>query len=229
MIRINLLPEELREKKRPPFFDRFLIYIVVFLIGEIVLFYFINNSQKKTIASLNSKIQETQKELQKLERSRKLVKGLKSLKSDIQKRLTVFEKMERKRPKWINMMQEVAVSLPKYTWLNNISTSGGEITLEGNTYSIRQNAVLLVNLVQSELFENIKLSQISQTSGGEKTIYSFTVKMNLHYGKKSKAIQYSIPNEEASKKKKGKGVVAEGRDKIGMDKAKGKEVAQSLQ
>ncbi len=229
MIKINLLPKQLRAKRRAPFVDRFLFYIIILLIGQIVFYYFINMGQKQTIAELDDNITTTKQELKKLESAIKLIDALNTLKGDIQTRLKALEALEAQRPKWVQIMENIATAVPEFTWLNQVKTSGTHLTLTGNTYSIRQNAQFLVNLIKSEIFDNIDLAKIDQTSSGAETIYSFEIGMSTKFKAETQVVQFQTEEEEKEKGEKQQGLVAQGREKLGMDKEKAKEAMAAFQ
>ena len=68
MIKINLMPPEFRRRRKVPFVDRILIYVLLSIIFQVMFLYFYNMQQKSAIKALNQQIQQTQSEIKNMSR-----------------------------------------------------------------------------------------------------------------------------------------------------------------
>ena len=132
MIRINLLPEELRKKKKVPFIDRTFVYGLLVLIGEIVILYLVSLSQQTKIAELDGDLAEAQREYENYADIVNKQKEALSLKEELTARMNAVQELENKRAVWVQIITELRKIIPEYVWLERFeersggSCSGGE-------------------------------------------------------------------------------------------------------
>lgn len=183
IIKINLLPPELKKRARGEFFDRTLIYMVFMLILLVVLLVFVNHSQVNQISELNNQIRITEAEIKRYQPQIEAVNEARRMKEVIQKRIDAIQKLEVERPLWVNTMQEFANVLTDNLWYNNIKYSAGTsvVELDGHCYSLSDIAQFLINLRSSDFFTGISLRSISKRTQreGQYDTYQYSIRMTL--------------------------------------------------
>lgn len=219
MIRINLLPPELRKKKRIPFIDRTFFYGLLVLIGEIILLYFISLNQGAKIAELDAQIAETQQALVKYKDQIALVQKAQQVQMNLTERLNALQELEYRRPAWVRVLSDFSGIVPDYVWINKFEYQSGTLfTCEGEGYSLRSIASFLVNLLSSKYYSNVRLGKITQKEVEGGTAYSFSLTMNVVADTVASGAGQFIVNEKAvaEKKKEESGFVEGVRSKLGL-------------
>jgi len=121
MIRINLLPPELRKKKRAPLVDRYFIYIILAIGIEIMALFFVNVWQNSEIDRLETQLAQIRAEITKYKAQIRLVNELSALKDNIQSRMDALRNLEQQRPIWINTFSNLSKILPEFVWLKSFT------------------------------------------------------------------------------------------------------------
>ncbi len=229
MIKINLLPPELRKKKKVPFIDRTFVYGVLVLIAEVILLYLISLSQQAKIAELESEIASVQLELDKYQEKLKLLHEAQSLRKELTARMDAVQELENKRAYWVKVLSDFVATVPPYLWIDKFEEkSEGVVEISGKSYTLKSIASFLINLIASDAFSNIKLGPISKQSIGKGEGYGFTLTMRLVGKPKERLGQFVVDTTKTveQKLKKGyKGFVESTREKLGLY---GKEEAKRM-
>lgn len=219
MIKINLIPPELRKKKKIPFIDRTFFYGLFILIGEIILLYFVSLNQSAKIAELDAQIAETQQALVKYKDQIALVEKAKQVRENLIERLNALQELEYRRPTWVRILSEFSGLVPDYVWISKFEYQSGTTFLcEGDGYSLRSIASFLLNLLSSKCFSNVRLGKITQRDIEGGAAYSFSLTMNVAADTVSSGAGQFVVNEKAltEKKKEGSGFVESVRSKVGL-------------
>jgi len=231
MIKINLLPEELRKKKKVPFIDRTFVYGLLVLIGEIVILYLVSLSQQTKIAELDGDLAEAQREYENYADIVNKQKEALSLKEELTARMNAVQELENKRAVWVQIITELRKIIPEYVWLERFEErSGGSFFADCKGYTMKSIATFLINLMNSDIFRNVQVGSINQQKIGDATGYSFTVTMALSPEYKAQALGHFEVDTAAVEKavesgKKTKGFVETTREKLGLY---GKEEAKKM-
>ena len=233
MIKINLLPPELRKKKKVPFIDRTFIYGILVLVGEIILLYLISLTQQTRIAELDSKIAAAQLEFDKYKEKSVMLEKAQQLRSELINRMSAVQELENKRAYWVKNLTEFSSLVPEFLWIERFEEkTEGTIVCRGNSYTLKSIATFLVNLTKSDLFGNIKLGPINQTTIGKASGYSFDITMNIkkegHPQQLGTFVVDTVRAEEA-RQKGYKSFVSSTRSKLGLySKEEAKKMFQGI-
>jgi Tfp pilus assembly protein PilN len=169
MIRINLLPLEVRttERKIDP------NYVIAGVGGALVIFLipfsWVQYSRRKHL-------QEEQVSLQsELERYKPIVaqvEALESAKAQLQQRKSIIQALENERLRYPYFMEDILKLLPSNVWLTNMATSippdGASINVSFDVLALDHYAVadLVSNFETSQIFTDVDLGTISMSGGG---------------------------------------------------------------
>jgi len=220
MIKINLLPPELRKKKRVPFIDRVFVYAIMVLVGEVILLYLISLTQQTNIAELDSLIAAAQLELDKYQDKVRMLEKAEELRTELINRMSAVQELENMRAYWIQVLSEFASLVPEYLWVDKFEEkSEAVIGCSGRSYSLKAIAAFLHNAITSETFENVMLGPISQQKIGDLSGYSFNMTMNLKkkgLGPKLGTFVVDTAKADDVQKRGYKGFVKSTRQKMGL-------------
>ncbi len=219
MIRINLLPHELRKKKKVPFLDRTLFYGIIVLVGELIFLYLISIAQQTKIAELESQIAGAQLELDRYQDKIRMLEEANRLRDELTNRLNAVQELESKRAVWVQLISDIAMIVPEYLWLDRIEErSGGALYFEGKSYTLKAIASFLINAMTSPAFANAEIGPIQKIGLGNYSGYSFSLTVNSAGAQSTQPGTFSIDTTKANlaQKKGYSGFVSSSRSKLGL-------------
>lgn len=164
MIRVNLLPPELRKKKAIPIIDVTLIYVVFSVVFLFFLLNFITAQQKNKINALERAIAQTKDEIAHYQEIINLVAEVEKIRETISKRVSVIQELEQKRFYWVSKLVQLAQNVPDYLWLSSFYEEKEKISLKGSAFSIKSIATFIVQLLKNKVFESVSLAFIKEAS-----------------------------------------------------------------
>jgi Tfp pilus assembly protein PilN len=204
-IEINLLPKELRRKRKGFTFGKNITFIAAFIAILVVLIAGATVVQNIKLKSLDEKIAEAQKRTSELRRNIDLVDGLTELKEKVLQRISVIEVLDRNRAIWVRVMEDLSRRVPDYLWLSLLREEGSQgqatsdtsadstvsispagppvkrVTMEGHSHSLNSLASFLIQLMGSPYFKNIELQYVKRAQLKEFKTFSFQLVGELHY------------------------------------------------
>ncbi len=180
MIRINLLPPELRKKKRFILIDKTLLYIVFAMIILVFLLNFITTQQKARISRLEEDIASVQAELVHYKHITELVSRIEQARAKIESRIDEFRLLDKQRAYWVRHFSLLAEHIPEFVWFGKYDQTKTDIVISGVSYSIQNIATLMVQFLKGQVFDKLSLSYIKETVVKEYgTAYAFELKSGL--------------------------------------------------
>ncbi|MBW2482325.1 MAG: PilN domain-containing protein [Deltaproteobacteria bacterium] len=164
MIRINLLPFRAARKK-----ENIRRQVSIFLLSLafmlIILFYF-NFSLSSKIGNLNTKIKETQTELDKYAKINKEIEEIKKKLDNLKKKMAVMDTLEANRFAPIRLMDTMTqVVVPKRMWFTNMQSKDQKVSITGVALDNTTVADFMVRLENSGLFNEVDLKTLKQPKG----------------------------------------------------------------
>lgn len=157
MIRINLLPQQLRRKKSVKVSKKTPLLPVVFIITLIILalhviFALVSFDKKMQLASLDQrwdKIQAQSKEVDALKSNLEIKKEkLKAMQSILKRDLYLTD-----------FLNKINQAIPSRLWLNRLSFSERGLVIEGSVFSFGSEELSLVNNFFNELKNDVFFKQ----------------------------------------------------------------------
>lgn len=186
MIEINLLPEELRLKRKTEGFDvKYALYalplaFVVLIAAHIYLFAF-QQMKNMTLSSL-------ERTWKAMEPQRKSLEALKKESSMLLQDVKVIQDLSLKRITWADKLNKLSLYLPSGVWFTDISITSKDFILKGSVISLDKDELTLINNFLDRLkadkaffnnFENIELSSIERRGVGSYEVADFTLNGKL--------------------------------------------------
>jgi len=179
MARINLLPwrEEQRRDRQRQFMMTMLVtsilgVFVVFLIGAVY-------DQK--INHQQSRNQLVKQEIQKLESRIKRIDELERTRARLISRKQVIERLQASRSMTVELLDNLARTIPVGVTLTTVGQQGPTLALVGNSQSNARVSAYLKELEMNDLFINPQLDYVrsSPRAGSSTEPYQFSIKVKL--------------------------------------------------
>jgi type IV pilus assembly protein PilN len=177
MIRINLLPFRATRKK-----ENIRRQVSIFLLSLafmlIILFYF-NFSLSSKIGNMNTKIKDTQNELEKYTKINKEIAEIKKKLDNLKKKMAVMDTLEANRFAPIRLMDTMTqVVVAKRMWFTNLQSKDQKVNITGVAMDNTTVADFMVRLENSGLFKEVDLKTLKRAKskkGATSQFINFTV------------------------------------------------------
>jgi type IV pilus assembly protein PilN len=171
MIRINLLPVKRKKRAKPlPTFVVTTTLITVLTVCALAyLFYYYNSSLQSTKEHFNSnnqKIDELKKKIKEVENFEKLT-------IVIEERTKIIEQLRKNQNVPVKILDELSKELPKGVWLQSLTVSGNNGSMEGYGFTNSDVVAYVDNLKGSKLLNDIYLQESRQITMEKIPIYRF--------------------------------------------------------
>ncbi len=173
MIKVNLLPRELRKKKRVPFFDKYFLYVFVCFIVAIGVLWFQTIQQQTEIETLQAEISRVEAEIQRYSQQVKMIEQVQELKDKIQMRISAIQSLELERPFWVKIFEEFGGLIPEFLWIDQFTEVEKIVTIKGTSYNLKGVANFIVGLIHSTYTDDVKLNFIREKSSTAEGVTQF--------------------------------------------------------
>jgi type IV pilus assembly protein PilN len=203
MVKINLLPKEEKAKPRvgipkpsikmPTGVGNYLG--IGFIIVIIIILALVHMRQRSAIKQLNVNIEETRKELRKLDEVVKLVKELDRKRKDLDARIEIIRGLNRGRFEKAKFLYNLSSLIPDYCWIQDLQIKGNQISIKGITFSNQVIAEFMRKLQGEKTIQNVELINIAEEKVEEHSVMKFDLESKL-------TSQFSAPIESAKKGRK---------------------------
>ncbi|MFH1415722.1 MAG: PilN domain-containing protein [Elusimicrobiota bacterium] len=204
MIKINLLPKEIEIMAAARMKMFIITGLIVCIIVGVVSAYFLKLA---TLAVLDNKIEEVEKELKKLEPIIKKVDAIQNKKKNLNNKMNVINDLAESRLLYPQFMEELAAMLPQKVWLVSLQTKTGNNTLN-LTMSVmsRDNYGVadFINVLETnKKFSEPKFTGIVATEHGGESVRSFSIICDYYpTGERPAPEPVKSSNKKRTKKKK---------------------------
>ena len=179
MAKINLLPwrEELRQERQ----KQFAVTALFTAILGVIIVFLISLGFDRTIGNQEARNQKIQGEISRLQVQIRRIEELEETKSRLLSRKQVIEVLQASRSLTVEMLDQMAKSIPMGVTLNAINQQGMNVKLQGTSQSNARVSAYLQSLNDNELFLSPDLqivrareNEITPTEG-----YEFSVGVKL--------------------------------------------------
>lgn len=175
MIKINLLPYRDVQKKEKVWQQIFtmlggvLLGFVVLAVAHIFLVR-IENGYEKNKEDLNSEIKNLEKQIGEMDK-------IKAQKAEIERKLSIIEKLSLQRLDMVGNLYNIASSIPDNLWLTSFSDKGSEIILDGEAFSANEVSIFMKRIEETKKFGKVTLLTLDQAQKGEQKVLKFNIKV----------------------------------------------------
>jgi type IV pilus assembly protein PilN len=156
MIRINLLPFRAARKKENIRRQVSIFGLTVLFMFTLMGYFFWDLSS--TLSSLKAAQLQKEKELAAFAETNKKLADLKKKTAEMRGKLEVIRELERKKSGPVNLLEEIALSVPKdKLWLRSLNEKSGALVLEGTAMDNETVALFMTNLEKSPHISSVDL------------------------------------------------------------------------
>jgi type IV pilus assembly protein PilN len=171
MIKVNLLPVKRKKKAKPlPTFliATVLITVVVGIIMAYLVFFFSSrlSERKEQFARNEKKITELKEQIKAVEDFEKRNKMYKE-------RNDIIEQLGKNKAVPVKVLSEISSLLPSGIWLQSLSVSGSNVSMEGYGYTNSEIVNYVDNLKASPLFTDVYLQESKSMEKEKISVYMF--------------------------------------------------------
>lgn len=225
-IEINLLPVELRKKRKGLAFDKSVALLAAVFGSLIVLIVVASVLQGIKLRALDAKVAEAQSKVDQYKRNIELVDALVDVKDKLLQRMSAIESLDKNRTVWVRMLEDLSKRVPDYMWLSLLreeptpltavtdSTADStkvsvlvenptkRLTIEGYSYSLNSLASFLIQLMGSQYFKNMELEYVRRAETKDRKTFAFQLVGDLYYAQELQSPQtdtaaYNLTSQEA--------------------------------
>jgi len=179
MIKVNLLPVKRKRKPKPmpSFIVTMIIITVITIIVMANLAFFFNSrlSKKKTLFKDNEgKIAEFKTKI-------KEVENFEQLNKTIEQRNGIIEQLRKNQSMPVKLLDEVNNLLPNGVWLDKMTVSGENVSMEGYAFANSDIVAYVDNIKNSQILTEAYLQESKSTTIENTPLYMFklTFKMKV--------------------------------------------------
>lgn len=178
MIEINLLPH--REARRVADLKQHGMLLLLCLIVTVGGLFVVQHRLDDQIERTQARVHQMEMDIEQYKPQQKQVQMFREKKKELEAKLDVIEGLDRARSGPVRVMDELATFTPDRLWLTKLSTSGGKITLQGESLDNELVADFLRGLNASAYFRNVDLqnTKLGAESDGLKLV-NFTITAEL--------------------------------------------------
>ena len=166
MIRINLLPVRAARRKENIRRQTSIFFLSILLVFGIMFYLAIHLGQN--MLELDTKIEDAQRELTKLQAISKQVNEIKEKLGELETKLGIIEKLEANRSGPVRIMDALtSLVVAEKMWLTSLTETGGKMNLTGVAMDNKTIADFMTRLERSPYFGEIDLISSRQVQLGE--------------------------------------------------------------
>ena len=181
MIRINLLPKKLIEKKK---IGAFVVFVSISILFSVLICVLLFLPLRDELQAAKRRLELEQLTLRKYRPILQELEKLKREESELQARLTSIENLIVSRSPWSQVLYEISRALPEKIWLTELTkeTQGkGEIlAIEGSSLSKTIDiGKFMENLTKSPLFTEVALLGMTKRAMDKREVMDFAISCKL--------------------------------------------------
>jgi len=209
MIRINLLPEEFRVRKRGLRISKRWLHVGVPVVGFFLILSLLTLWQRSCLDRLEDEILQTRVEAERQKADLELVQRLAAFKEKVLQRMQAVEQLNRNRTRWIEILTALSQSVPGDMWLVSFKEDKGDqgprARIQGMSFSLKPIALFMDNLVETQRFSHAQFTRAQRMLIPHGMAYDFEVLADLAAYERKAASLKDSSQEDAKKGKSKKG------------------------
>ena len=181
MIRVNLLPTELIQKRKV---GAFVIFVLISIVLTILICVLLFLSLRDEIQAARRRLELEQLPVRKYQPILKKLEDLKREENQLQARLDAIENLIASRSSWSQVLYEISTALPEKIWLTELTKEpqGKEqiLTIQGSSLSKTIDiGKFMENLTRSPLFAEVVLLVMTKRTVDKTEVMDFTINCKL--------------------------------------------------
>lgn len=181
MIKINLIGEEKRKRKKKPIHIKNVTFLFFVIIGLTIL---INGGAflylHLTVSSLDEKKKSNDIVIADLNKKIAEVKRLEELGEELKKRKNIIQELTKNKSVPVKILNEVNAKLPEGIWLNRIEYKAKSVNIEGTALTNIAVVSFIENLKNSKVASNVFLQESNQIEFEKVPVYRFKLTFGVN-------------------------------------------------
>ena len=177
MIEINLLPH--REAKRAAELRQTLALLVVGLVLEAGVIFYMNSDVQVSLSSAQAQVRQLESDIERFKPQQEQVDVFKAKRDQLEEKLAVIDDLDRQRSGPIRLMDELANQTPERLWLTSLVTEGKTILMSGQSLDNDLVALFLRSLGESAYFTDVDLDKTEMRDTGGLRLMNFRIRAEL--------------------------------------------------
>lgn len=181
MIRINLLPRKLIEKKK---IGAFVVFVSISILFSVLICVLLFLPLRDELQAAKRRLELEQLTLRKYRPILQELEELKREESELQARLTLIENLIVSRSPWSQVLYEISRALPEKIWLTELTKEtqgkGQILAIEGSSLSKTIDiGKFMENLTKSPLFTEVVLLGMTKRTMDKREVMDFAISCKL--------------------------------------------------
>lgn len=185
MIRINLLPPEITEKRRAEKRWKYVVFGAVALYAVLAVFWFV---MYLSVTQKAAEVAAKKQEAESVTRQAESFKIFEDRQKDLVARQGVVDKALTGRMQWSRLLNETALVLPSDAWLTNMQVDEKAFTISGQAVDaigesgssgFKPIAKLLVHMSDMQQLQNVWLNSSSKTDFKSQPTLTFSLSAEM--------------------------------------------------
>lgn len=179
MIKVNLLSVKRRKKPKP--IPAFMVTMVVVtitagIIMAYLVFFFNSRLEAKKV-----RFKDNEKKIAEIKEKIKAVENFEQVNKLFQQRTSIIEQLRKNQSIPVKLLDEISKLLPNGVWLQTMTMSGENITIDGYAFANSDVVSYVDNLKNSKIFTEIYLQESKSSTIEKIPVYMFklTFKMKV--------------------------------------------------
>lgn len=179
MARINLLPW--REEQRRERQKKFMVSALLTAVLGVVLVFIVGMYFDQRIAHQEARNRTIQAEITRLESQIRRIEELEETRARLLSRKRIIERLQASRSLTVELLDQLAKTIPVGITLNTITQQGMAVTLAGTSQSNARVSAYLQSLADNQLFiePDLSIVRAAETPGNAVEPYDFEIRVKL--------------------------------------------------
>lgn len=179
MIRINLLSEEKKKKKRIKGPSNILVTVGILTLSAALVFGGAAFFFKNQVSQLKSRSESNKAKLADLAKKTNEANRYEKLNKEIAQRSVIIESLRKNQSVPVRILDNVSTALPEGIWLIMMTYKDSGVVLEGYAFSNTEIVSYVENLKKSENFADVYLDESVQAEVEKVQVYKFKLNFKV--------------------------------------------------
>jgi Tfp pilus assembly protein PilN len=182
MIKINLLPEEKKKRKKRKEAKPYpkivvtigtVTFATLLITGGAVYFF------KSNISQLKEQTESNKAAIANLKKKTEEVKKYEKLNKEFEQRNNLIENLRKNQSVPVRILDDVSAMIPEGVWLNSMNCKDKDIVIEGYAFTNIDVVAYVANLKKSVNITDINLDESRQTEVEKVSVYKFKLSFKV--------------------------------------------------
>lgn len=171
MIKVNLLP--VKRKKKPKPIPAFMVTMIVVTISVGIIMAYLVFFFNSRLEAKKVQFKDNEKKIAEIKEKIKAVENFEQVNKLFQQRTSIIEQLRKNQSIPVKLLDEISKLLPNGVWLQTMTMSGENITIDGYAFANSDVVSYVDNLKNSKTFTEIYLQESKSSTIEKIPVYMF--------------------------------------------------------